>query len=233
VKIGIHQPQYWPWPGYFSKILESDLFIFQQHVQYQKNSVINKNLIKGSNGEIALLIPVKKGSSFDSIYEKKVANYDWIEKHQKIIKEAYSKSPNFTRYYESVSKELSSYKGMQFVDILKKNVRFMCDLLEINTQIVDSSISEMYGSDLVLEQVLISKGDTYITGTGGCAYLDIKKFKTKEINIEFKQYRESTYNQVVFKCNSEFQSGLSMLDMLFNMDVESIKRDLDKNWVTK
>jgi hypothetical protein len=233
MKIGIHQPQYWPWPGYFSKILDSDLFIFHQHVQYQKNSVINKNAIKGPNGEIKLVIPVKKGSSFQMIYDKETVNYDWIEKHKKIIKESYVKSLNFPRYYGEICQELDSYRGMKFVDILKNNVRFVCNLLEIDTPIVDSETSMLSGSELVLDQVLSSEGDIYITGTGGYAYLDIKKFETKEINIEFKQYKESTYNQVVFKCNSEFQSGLSMLDMLFNMDIESIRRDLDKNWVAK
>jgi len=38
MKIAIHQPQYLPWPGYFNKILQSDIFVFLDDVQYKKMS---------------------------------------------------------------------------------------------------------------------------------------------------------------------------------------------------
>ncbi|MCS7151846.1 MAG: WbqC family protein, partial [Endomicrobia bacterium] len=37
MKVAIHQPQYLPWSGYFNKILQCDIFVFLDDVQYKKN----------------------------------------------------------------------------------------------------------------------------------------------------------------------------------------------------
>lgn len=36
MKIGLHQPQYMPWPGYPDKIHKSDKFVFLDDAQYKK-----------------------------------------------------------------------------------------------------------------------------------------------------------------------------------------------------
>ena len=37
--IAVHQPQYLPWLGYFDKMARSDLFVFLDNVQYNKEGV--------------------------------------------------------------------------------------------------------------------------------------------------------------------------------------------------
>jgi hypothetical protein len=58
--VGIHQPNFIPWLGYFYKILKSDIFIILDDVQYTKNSFINRNKIKTPNNSQWLTLPVKK-----------------------------------------------------------------------------------------------------------------------------------------------------------------------------
>ncbi len=36
-RVGIHQPETFPWAGYFNKMMNSDLFIILNDVQYKKN----------------------------------------------------------------------------------------------------------------------------------------------------------------------------------------------------
>ncbi|MGL6327783.1 WbqC family protein [Aeromonas rivipollensis] len=58
--VSIHQPAYLPWLGYVDRIKKSDLFIFLDSVQLEKNSFTNRNLIKGANGSHWLTIPINK-----------------------------------------------------------------------------------------------------------------------------------------------------------------------------
>ena len=57
--VGIHQPQYIPWIPYFSKIVQSDIFVLLDDVQFQKNGLQNRNYILSANGELRLTLPVK------------------------------------------------------------------------------------------------------------------------------------------------------------------------------
>ena len=44
--LSAHQPAYLPWLGYFDKIAQSDIFVYLDTVQFEKNSFINRNKIK-------------------------------------------------------------------------------------------------------------------------------------------------------------------------------------------
>jgi len=55
--IAVHQPAYLPWIGYFEKIIQSDIFIYLDTVQFEKNNFTNRNKIKTAQGEIWLTVP--------------------------------------------------------------------------------------------------------------------------------------------------------------------------------
>ena len=42
MKIAIHQPNFFPWAGYFLQDLFVDIFVFLDDVQYSKNSYTNR-----------------------------------------------------------------------------------------------------------------------------------------------------------------------------------------------
>lgn len=51
MKLAVHQPNYLPWPGYFSKIAQCDIFVILDTVQFPRgSSVANRNLIKTPDG---------------------------------------------------------------------------------------------------------------------------------------------------------------------------------------
>ena len=56
--ISIHQPVYLPWLGFFKKILESEIFVILDDVQYEKNGWHNRNKIKTKDGDMWLTVPV-------------------------------------------------------------------------------------------------------------------------------------------------------------------------------
>ena len=56
--ITAHQPAYLPWLGLIHKIAISDVYVFLDNVQFEKNSFTNRNKIKTANGPIWLTVPV-------------------------------------------------------------------------------------------------------------------------------------------------------------------------------
>ncbi len=65
--LSINQPAYLPWPGYFDRIARSDLHVVLDHVQFEKNSFINRNRILGANGPCWLTVPVRTKGRFGDL----------------------------------------------------------------------------------------------------------------------------------------------------------------------
>ena len=84
--ISIHQPAYLPWLGYFHKILLSDVFVYLDTVQFEKNSFINRNKILGASGSFWLTVPVKtKGHTDKTLMDLEINGDHWKIKHIKSI----------------------------------------------------------------------------------------------------------------------------------------------------
>ena len=62
-QISIHQPVYLPWLGFIKKIMSSEIFVFLDDVQFEKNGWHNRNKIKTSTGDIWLTVPVNSKST--------------------------------------------------------------------------------------------------------------------------------------------------------------------------
>ena len=180
--ISIHQPQYFPWLPYFSKIAMSDIFVFLDKVQYQKNGLQNRNELKNSNGRFWLTVPVSV-SLGDDLSLVRVADNHWIKKHIKSIRINYSKAENILFFEDYI------------VPILLKNFSSLVDLdielikiisnkfFNFKTQFIrQSEISTVQkGSDLILEICKKSNVKKYLSGPNGKNYLNEKSFKKNNI----------------------------------------------------
>jgi hypothetical protein len=98
--LGILQPGYLPWLGFFEQMYRSDIFVVYDDVQYDKNGWRNRNRIKTTQGVQWLTVPVhvKHRESplvNDIIIDNKV---NWKRKHLTSIKQNYSKAPFFRSY---------------------------------------------------------------------------------------------------------------------------------------
>lgn len=65
--VSINQPAYLPWLGYFDRIAKSDKHVVLDHVQFEKNSMVNRNKIKTANDWCWLTIPVKTKGQFGDL----------------------------------------------------------------------------------------------------------------------------------------------------------------------
>jgi len=83
--VSIHQPNYFPWLGYFYKIVNSDVFVFLDNVQFSKNSYINRVQIYGKDEKVRWLtvpVSVHLGQLIEEVHPSSI---DWRSKHLDII----------------------------------------------------------------------------------------------------------------------------------------------------
>ncbi|MBC7949310.1 MAG: WbqC family protein [Chitinophagaceae bacterium] len=213
--LSAHQPAYLPWLGYFDKIINSNIFVYLDSVQFEKNSFTNRNRIKTPQGATWLTVPVKiKGHIGKTLMEIEIDNsQDWRKKHLNTIFMNYKKVPRFEACYEKLEK-LYQNRNPLLTELCWDQLLFWMNELGISTQIVRSSCLPIDAkkSDLVLELCRYHKADHYISGILGRNYLQVEDFARDNIAVTFQEYKHPVYPQVW----GDFLPYMSILDFWMN-----------------
>ena len=213
--ISIHQPAYLPWLGYFDKINRSDIFIYLDSVQLEKNSYTCRNKIKTPQGSTWLTIPlITKGHTANSIGDIRIDNsQNWKKKHLKNIFFNYKKAKYFDELYPKI--ELLFEEDFDlFSDLAYQHMVFWLNEFNIQTKIVKSSTLdiETKKSDLVLDLCSNFNASKYLSGALGKDYLNESIFDQNEIQIEYQNYSHPVYQQL----NGEFLPYMGIVDFWMN-----------------
>jgi len=213
--ISIHQPAYLPWLGYFDKIIRSDVFVYLDTVQIEKNSYSYRNKIKTPQGSTWLTIPLKmKGHTSNGIKDVLIDNsQQWKKKHLKNIFFNYKKSLFFDELYPRIE-ELYQQDFDLFSDLTYQHLLFWLSELNIDTKIIKSSDLDINSkkSDLILDLCSEFDADKYISGALGKDYLDEGDFKMKGVEVEYQNYQHPQYAQL----HGEFLSHMGIVDFCMN-----------------
>lgn len=212
--VSIHQPQYLPWIPYFSKIKDSDVFVFLDDVQFQKNGLQNRNFILSKNGELRLTIPVFHSLS-ENINQIKISDNRILKKHWQSIEMNYKKAACF----EEIAVELKEIYSRDYSLLCELNIDLIecyLNFLEIKTKVIRSSEISKTGekSDLVLSICKTLNASKYLTGSGGLEYLKLEDFENEAVSIEKANYSFKEYNQI--NKVEAFVPHLSIMDLIFN-----------------
>ena len=222
MKIAIHQPEHMPWPGFFNKIKNVDIFVLLDDVQYRKNYFQNRNKILDVNFKDKwITIPVEKQNIIEKINNKKIfysEDCKSIDKIFNILDGSYKNAKFYSLYrddlYGIYNKrfEYLSELNIAIIDYLKK-------ILNIKTKLIKSSDLNYSGSksDLILSICKSLNAKEYLSGISGIEYLNIKEFEKSNIDVTFQKYKFPQYLSG-FKV-----PNLSVVDMIFRLGQESTK----------
>lgn len=222
MKLSINQPAFLPWLGYFHRVAISDLHIVLDHVQFEKNSVTNRNKIRTHDDTAWLTVPVNTSGRFGNnpINKIEITNTgNWQRKITETIKQFYKKAPFFKSYFPFLEETILNRRWLFLNDLIKDTNDYFFKELQINTPVKYSSEMKVEGvkSDLVLNLCKEVNCETYISGPFGRTYLDTQKFIDSRINVIYHDYRHPNYSQV----QSGFIPNLSIIDLLFNHGKEA------------
>ena len=150
--ISIHQPVYLPWLGFFKKILESEIFVILDDVQYEKNGWHNRNKIKTKDGDMWLTVPVHAKNNIKLNQILIDNNSIWFKKHSKSIFINYKKA-NFFQQFWNDFELIYEKKFDRLIDLNLEIINLFLKKLDIKTRIVFSSELNILksGSNRILE----------------------------------------------------------------------------------
>ena len=196
--LSAHQPAYLPWLGYFEKIQQSDVFIYLDTVQFEKNSFINRNKIKTPQGGQWLTIPVKvKGHTNTTLADTEVDDgQPWRTKHLKSIEINYRKAPYFAEGYPELERLISTPTN-NLAELCWQQLNFWLAEFEIETKVIRSSELEINSkkSDLVLDLCKHFSAENYLSGALGRDYLNENDFADAGIKVEYQEFIHPAYPQ--------------------------------------
>ena len=223
MRVAIHQPNYFPWLGYFFKILSADVFIFLDDVQYTKNSFINRTQIKKGKENCWLTVPVSFHLG-DPINVVKPANSKWIDQQINLLDNNYRGSNYYQEVMSIVKNIFDLISDGSIADINCFIVKKIAMLLEIDCQFFFSSkidVGGCVGDDRLIKLVKAIAPDAfYLSGLGGSKYQDKEKFKKAGLGFDYLDFKHPIYDQGM----ENFVPGRSVLDVFYNQGVDGARK---------
>ena len=219
--VAIHQPNYLPWLGFFSKIRHSDCFIILDNAEYAKNSVTNRNKIRTKSGWCYLTIPIDR-----KFYGAKIHNVRlpidkrWMGNHWKTIKHNYAKA-DFFSLYQDFFEGLYQRDFEYLWQINEELIFYLFGCFETNVEVLRASelnvSPDLRRTDLLIALLKSAGAGTYLSGPSGRDYLDFPKFAQNSIALEFFEFQHPVYKQRY----AGFEPGMAAIDLLFNMGTKA------------
>ena len=219
MKLGIMQPYFLPYIGYWQLINAVDKYVIYDDVQFIKGGWINRNNIL-INGQKQLFNLILSGAS-PNILINEITVQDNQTKLIRTIELNYKKAPMYQQVFplflhimEHSDKNLAKFIGNSIVEISK--------YLSIETEFIYSSTLDkdntLRAQDKILNICKLLNANKYINAIGGADLYSKDDFNKVGIELSFLETKIEPYKQ--FK--NEFVPYLSILDVLMFNDVESI-----------
>jgi len=204
------------------KIMLADTFCLFDIVQMSGDQWENRNQIKGANSEFWLTVPIKgREKRGQKLYEVEIDNTQrWRDKHRKSIISSYQKAKYFSEYKPFFNKFYST-DFRYLTELNEYFLRWILAILKIDVEIIRASDYNFEGqkSDLVLDMCKKLGADTYIFGSQGRNYANVKAFDRTGIKLYFQEYLHPTYPQL----HGSFVPFMSVIDLLFNVGADKAK----------
>jgi len=176
--VSIHQPEHFPYLGFFQKMKESDLFIILDNVKFKKNNFQNRNrFLNKSGSEEWFTIPVEKKANSKLIKDVKTSeDFGWKKKLKKQLQMNFNLDSDLLDFI---------YDGDSLVSMNHRSIAHCRTKLKIKTDVVLSSDLNVGGSKTELLVNLCKEvgATTYLSGKGGLDYLDKDLFKNIKLEI--------------------------------------------------
>lgn len=218
MKLGIMQPYFLPYIGYFQLIHAVDTFVIYDNIEYTKRGWINRNRILNNGSDKLFTVPLKKDSDYLDVVDRYLADNSSSELNKILnqIKSNYSKAPYFDECFPIIQEILKKNEPNLFKYILN-SIEIICKYFEIKTNLLISSKIETDEKQKAEKRVLSLcknlNADIYINPIGGVELYTKEIFKENGILLYFIKSNSFTYKQF----NNNFIDNLSIIDvMMFN-----------------
>lgn len=228
--VAIHQPNFFPWLGYFDKIARADVFVVLDHVQFPKTRDGNwTNRVKmdvyGTPDWVTM--PLVRGyEGLRRIDEMQIDHQSpWRRKLLRSLQDSYGRAEHFRDVFPAIATLVNNPADL-VADYNVNAIAAICAGLGLpTTHFVRSSTLGVDGgkTDLLVNVVHRVGGNAYLAGGGAGGYQDDAQLSAAGIEIEYQSFAHPIYPQ---RAGATFVAGLSILDALFHAGFDGVARAL-------
>lgn len=215
----IHQPNFFPWMGYFDKIRQADVFVLMDDVDYPKSgsggmgSWSNRVKINIQGNAQWFGCPIDKKTGDKRIKDVLIAkDPKWRRKALKTLQLNYAKAQNFKPAMELIE-PLINNPTHSLSDYNISSITTICKALDIESEfVIQSDLQTEKASTEVLIEICQKVGaDAYLAGGGAGGYQEDDKFEAAGIKLVYQDFKPEAYGP-----EDKFIPGLSVLDYLMH-----------------
>jgi hypothetical protein len=227
--VAIHQPNFFPWLGYFDKIAKSDIFIFLDSVQFPKTGGVWCNRVKLLISGKARWITAAINRNYHGIRQinemRFFSEIPWRKKLLKIIENEYTKHPFYNEVITIIEPLLLSSEE----NIAEYNVYAISEIAKVlgldTTKLRRSSACSVIGTSnqLLCELTRAVDGSVYLCGGGAEGYQDDAFFSTQGVSLKYQNFQHPVYPQ---RGQTIFTPGLSVIDAAMNVGWQGVRKML-------
>lgn len=228
-KIGIMQPYFLPYIGYFQLIDMVDEFVIYDNIEFSKASWIRRNRMLQNGKDAFFTLPIKKDSDFLDVDQRYLVDDFDLEagKLLRRIESNYIKAPYFKQFFPVIQNIIYCEERNLF-DYILNSVVDIKEYLEISTPIkilskLGRDIHQLKAQDKVIGACKALHATHYINSNGGAHLYDAESFQNENIELLFYKTKEIEYTQF----NNKFIPFLSVLDVCMFNDIDKIKEYLN------
>jgi len=214
--IASHQPNFIPWPGFFYKLLNADVLVLLDDVQFPLGtSWVNRNRLKNAEGAFWLTVPVwKTGKGKQLIKEVEICNEkDWQRKHYRSLIHAYKNAPYFREHLDFFE-QIYQQKWNRLLDLNLTILDYLLAALGIDQRpILSSSLNlTSKGVELLIQICEKLGAHSYIALSTSKNHINEEAFRQRGINVKYIKFKPPIYPQLW----GDFLPNLSIVDLLLN-----------------
>ena len=217
--VAAHQPNFFPWLGYFDKIARSDVFILLDHVQLPgaSGSWVNRVKLLVGGEPRWVTAPVLRPQLNQSILETEFDERSpWRRKLVATLEASYRKASCFDEAF-GLLEPLIGHGASRVGEYNIHAIQGIAEALGLSaTKMLRSSQLQPTGSsnDLLIDLTKKVGGDAYMRGSGA-VYQDDELFRKAGLDPMEQLFDQPLYAQHGRK--GEFVPGLSIIDALMNL----------------
>lgn len=216
ITCAIHQPNFFPWLGYFDKIKRSDIFVFLDNAQNPKtgSSWVNRVKLNCFGQEKWYTCPIKRPAGVVSINQVEFSNPEWKASFLEVLKNYYKKYPNCLEVSDIVSDLINKKKYDYLADLNKDIIVYFSEYFGYTTKFLSSAELgiKSKSTDMLIDICKIVGADAYLCGGGATGYQDDALFVKSEIELVYQNYTPVSYGNP-----DNYLPGLSIIDYLMSV----------------
>ena len=229
MKIGVMQPYFMPYIGYFQLIAAVDLFVVYDNIEYTKKGWINRNRILRNGADVMITLPLKAASDKLDVLERRLADDFKPRKLLAQIEGAY-RTASFFRHSFPLIEEIVLFDDPNLFRFNLNSIEKTCAHLSITMPIrISSSFDidhELKAQSKVLALCQAACADIYVNPIGGLTLYSKPDFLERGVELRFLRSAPFDYAQF----GAPFVPWLSIIDVMMFNPPETIAALLLSGW---